>query len=95
MYRENRLSDVRTLPGGVHELLPLLGYILTMCVKLDTDVQELLLSLPEFRDSRCIEIQRLLKGVNNMLPYFVPLRPLCMKFGTGDVHKNVLTDFLI
>jgi hypothetical protein len=94
VYRENLLSDGRTLPGGVHELLPVLGYTLTMCVKLDTNVQEMLLGLPEFRDSRCSESQRLLKGVNNMLPYFVPFRPMCMKFGTGDVYKNVLTDIL-
>jgi hypothetical protein len=40
-----------------------------MCVKLDTAVQEILLSLPEFRDSRCSESQRLLKGINDMLPF--------------------------
>jgi hypothetical protein len=71
---------------------PYLRCILTMCMKLDTAVQEMLLSLPEFRDSRCSESQRLLKGVNDMLPYFVPFHPMYMKFGTGDVHKNILID---
>jgi hypothetical protein len=62
-------------------------------VKLDTDVQVMLLSVPEFRDSGCSESHRLFKGVNvMMLPCFVPFRPVCMKFGTGDVHKNVLID---
>jgi hypothetical protein len=61
-----------------------------MWVELDTAVQEMLPSIPEFRDSRRSESQRLLKGVNNMLPYFVLFHPMCMKFGTGDVHKNVL-----
>jgi len=40
-----------------------------MCVKLDTAVQEMLLSLPELRDSRRSESQRLLKGVIDMLPF--------------------------
>jgi len=25
--------------------------------------------------------------------FFVQFHPMCMKFGTGDVHKNVLIDW--
>ena len=52
----------------------------------------MLLSLSEFCNSRCSESQRLIIGVNDMLPYFVPFHLMCMKFGTGDVYKNVLID---
>jgi hypothetical protein len=68
------------------------GCVLTSCVKLDTDVKVMLLSVPEFGDSRCSDSHRLFIGVNVMLPCFLPFRPVCMKFGKGHIHKNVLID---
>jgi hypothetical protein len=47
MYGENRFIDSHTFSGGVQELLAVLGMCLDVfSVKLDTDVQEMLLSVP-------------------------------------------------
>jgi hypothetical protein len=38
------------------------------------------------------ERHTLLKGVNENLSVFYDFRPIWIKFGTVDVHKNVLRD---
>jgi len=47
----------------------------------------------EFREIRHSESHTLLKGENEILPIFYSFHPTCIKLGTEDVHKNVLSGF--
>lgn len=40
-----------------------------------------------------IESQTLLKGINEMCPHFPTFSQTGIKFGTGDAHENLLSNF--
>jgi len=40
-----------------------------------------------------IESQTLLKGINEMCPHFLSFPQTGIKFGTGDAHENVFSNF--
>jgi hypothetical protein len=66
-------------------------YFFTDLLIFGTDICMMLLISCEFRENRCRESHTFLTSVNEILLIFYALFfcPICIKFGTGDLQRNL------